>query len=79
MAAGVCGGDWDRIESTWDLPRYRRLEAHWLAHGPPLYLSMAAFVGYRGRPKADGTGTLSRPEDIAQFLQTTPGPWSKGG
>jgi len=77
VAAGVCGGDWDRIDSTWDLPRYRRLEAHWLAHGPPLYLSMAAFVGYRGR-SGGASGEMSRVEDVVGFLENTPGPWSKG-
>ncbi len=45
MAAGCEGGSWDGVEDFWNLPRYYSMVDHWREFGPPVYISVAAFVG----------------------------------
>jgi hypothetical protein len=72
VAAGCGGGDWDRIETHWDLHRYGAMQRHWARHGPPAYIAVALYLGLT-RPPPRPADQLNDPEDLANFLRAFPG------
>lgn len=71
MAAGICAGDWERIEETWDFHRYHAIHEHWLANGPPPYIGIAALAGFK--PKAPRSAEVVGGDDLANMLTVFPG------
>jgi len=65
VAAGCSGGDWERVEDGWNLPRYNTMIEHWKRHGPPVYMSVAGYLGLikeetKGKPKGGNLDELAR-------------------
>lgn len=70
MVAGGCG-DWDVIERKWTLLRFYSMVDHWKKNGPPVYISVALYLGlnkpgksapHSGPPTEAEVGDLSELE-----------------
>ena len=65
VAAGMSGGSWDQVEREYGLDRYRALRDHWIRHGPPVYMSVALYLGMT-KPEPEQVG--STPDDMAALV-----------
>jgi hypothetical protein len=49
VAAGYEGGSWDGVRKRWTFVRYKSMIDHWAEQGPPVYVSVAAYLGFSGK------------------------------
>lgn len=52
---------------------YRLMQAHWVKHGPPLYIAAAAWMGYRAPAGSGNEEMIEDPELLAAALASFPG------
>ncbi|HEX3916528.1 MAG TPA: hypothetical protein VHW60_04255 [Caulobacteraceae bacterium] len=51
--------------------RWLKLQAHWAKAGPPLHVTLAAYVGWK--PRTPAVQDVYGPEDFAAVLASMPG------
>lgn len=52
---------------------YRTMQQHWIENGPPVYISVAAFLGHKPPPPRDDSGLIQDPAALAAYLSNVPG------
>lgn len=58
---GICGGDWARIEETWDMRMYLAVHRYWKTVAPPAIVSLAVMIKFEGKEEDPGAWVANSP------------------
>ncbi len=66
--AGVCGGNPRIVEQDTGLRDYILLQQHWLKWGPPVYVSVAAYMGI-AKGETDNEPAKNAAQHFGEFMR----------
>lgn len=58
VAAGLEGGSWDAVDRRLGVRHYLIMQRHWLKHGPPVYMSVASYLGWAAPSGGDKSSDI---------------------
>lgn len=60
------GASWRAVEENWNPALHHLMHQHWQEYGPPVYMSVAAYIGIGGKGK-------KTKGDIGELMRKFPG------
>jgi hypothetical protein len=69
VAAGCEGGSWSGVEENTGLWHYLQMQRHWERFGPPVYMSVAAYLGHKAPDgdKSSSSNVLNAAEHLSEI------------